>query len=103
MNFGITYHYGFLHVSAKGITLSSESLNKKYDGVSTKLDKITISLGALVSGQELVIDTNSFNTFSEKGSYINYFDIDGIYNSDKSVEYTNNYAITYDYGNINIY
>lgn len=103
LSFGITYHYGFLHVSAKNITLSSESLNKKYDGIPAKLDKITVSLGALVAGQELVIDTNSFNTFSEKGSYINYFYIDGIYNSEKSVEYTDNYAITYDYGNINIY
>ena len=96
-NYKITYQYGTLEITARPIKFATASDEKVYDGTDLYQHGFTLIEGSLIEGHtsELLNDTKEHNV----GIFVNDLVIGIIFGEDNM---TNNYAISYDSGTLEI-
>lgn len=94
---------GTLSIEKAPLTVTSNSLEKVYDGtpLSPTIDDITYNPDEL-QNNDYISEVIFYNIKSERGTYVNLFEVESIRKTDSGANAISNYSISYSYGTIRI-
>lgn len=98
-NYDITYEFGTVVITARPITVTSDSYFAVYDGINHDFSSVWVSEGSLAENQKIIV-ISGYNVYNNVTDEINSFDF--IITDEWDENVTSNYEITYDFGRVNI-
>ncbi|QVK18994.1 hypothetical protein KHQ81_04600 [Mycoplasmatota bacterium] len=97
-NYDITYEYGLFEITARPITIQTDSDSKVYDGTALTNENYTITLGTLVAGD--IINVTGNTDIANVGVVDNVLTLDIL--DSELIDVTSNYDITYEDGSLEV-